>query len=65
MSSTIAPRITIAHDKDGLMFEAYELRRNTAQSIFIDRTFAEQNGGIEKVRGAISPHYMIVMECLQ
>jgi hypothetical protein len=61
------PRITIAEDKNRLKFEAYELRReNGSGSIFIDRALVESlPGGIEAIRNAIAPHFLIVCERLK
>jgi hypothetical protein len=59
------PRVAVARDQKGNLFEAYELRR-CGQSIFVDVRFVELvQGGIESVHQAISPHFMIVMETLK
>lgn len=59
------PRIAVARDQNGNVFEAFELRLQSGQAIFVDIHLAELVGGIESVRQAISPHFMIVMETLK
>lgn len=63
----ITEKIAAVPDKNGNLFEAYELRRPDGKGcIFIDIRMAECiPGGLEAIRNGISPHHMIVREYLE